>query len=112
MLEQYRQVGNRSAEARALGAIASSYNAIRQQQKAIEVFQAELNLWIALGDEKDEATALAHIGDVYRGWGFFDKAIHFYRDALKTSTDKLEQAAILNNLGLAYLRAPRQEKMG
>lgn len=110
LLAQYRQVGNRSAEARALGAIASSYNAIRQQQKAIEVFQAELNLWIALGDKKNEATTLAHIGDVYRGWGFFDKAIHFYRDALKTSTDKLEQAAILNNLGLAFFALRDKKK--
>jgi tetratricopeptide (TPR) repeat protein len=113
VLERSRQVGNREAEAHTLGAIASSYNALRQQQKAVEVFQAELNLWGALGDKKNEATTLAHIGDVYREWGFPDRAIHFYRDALKAnpdSTDKTEHAAVLNNLGLAYFALHDKKK--
>jgi tetratricopeptide (TPR) repeat protein len=113
VLERYRQVGNRDAEAHALGAIASSYNALRQQQKAVEIYQAELNLWRALGDKKNEATTLGHMGDVYRDWGFPDQAIHFYRDALKTaptSTSKTERAAILNNMGLAYFALHDKKK--
>ena len=110
VLEKYRQVGNREAEAHTLGAIASSYNALRQQQKAVEIYQAELNLWRALGEKKGEATTLAHIGDVYREWGFPDRATRFYRDALKVSPDKSEEAAIMNNLGLAYFALRDKKK--
>jgi tetratricopeptide (TPR) repeat protein len=113
VLERYRQSDNREAEAHILGAIASSYSALREQQKAVEVYQAELNLWRALGDKKNEATTLAHIGDVYREWSFPDQAIHFYRDALKTypaSTAKTELAAVFNNLGLAYFALHDKKK--
>jgi len=113
VLERYRKVGNREGEAHTLGAIASSYNALRQQQKAVEIFQAELNLWRALGDKKNEGTTLAHIGDVYREWGFPDQAIHFYRDALKAnpdSPDQKEKAAIFNNMGLAYFALHDKKK--
>ncbi|WP_348261121.1 tetratricopeptide repeat protein [Telmatobacter sp. DSM 110680] len=113
LLEEYRKTGDRPSEAHTLGAIASSYNALHQQQKAVQLFQAELNLWCALDDKKNEATTLAHLGDVYREWGFPDQAIHFYREALKTDPDpggKLEQAAIFNNLGLAYFALRDKKK--
>ena len=113
VLERCRQAGDRPSEAHALGAIASSYSALHQQQKAVEMFQAELNLWRALGDKKNEATTLAHLGDVYREWGFPDQAIHFYREALKTDTDpnsSVEQAAIFNNMGLAYFALRDKKK--
>jgi tetratricopeptide (TPR) repeat protein len=113
VLVQYRQVGNRQAEAHTLGAIASSYNALHQQQKAIEVFNSELAIWRVLGDKENEGTALAHIGDVYREWGFPDQAAHFYRDALKaysSTDDKSEEAAVLNNLGLTYFALHDKKK--
>ncbi len=105
VLEKYRKSGNREAEGHTLGAIAGSYRALHQQQKALELYQLALTIWRDIGDKDDEATTLAHIGDVYREWGFHEQAIHLYRDALKVypaSTDKSELAAVFNNLGLAY----------
>ena len=61
-----------------------AYNALHQQQRAVETFQSALDIWRELGDKNGEGTTLAHIGDVYREWGFPDQAIRFYRDALKS----------------------------
>jgi len=104
LLLQYRQTGNRQAEASVLGAIANSYNALHQQQKSIEELQSALAIWRELGNQKGEALTLAHIGDVYRGWGFPEQANRSYRDALAIypETDKSGHAATLNNLGLTY----------
>ena len=103
--ERYRAAGNRTAEAHAIGAIASSYNAMHQDQKAIETYQSALGIWRELGNKTGEGTTLAHIGDVYREWGFPEQAIRFYRDALKaypSTSDRPLIASVRNNLGLAY----------
>lgn len=113
ILQKARQAGDRQAEARILGALAGSYKALRQQQKALELYQSALSIWRALGDKANEASTLAHIGDVYREWGFPEQATHFYRDALKlygSTTGKAEEAAVLNNLGLAYFALHDKKK--
>ena len=113
VLDRYRREGNRQAEALTLGAIANSYRALHQHQKAAEILQSELAIWRKIGDKVDEATTLAHIGDVYREWGFPEQAALFYRDALKPhpgATDKSEEAAVLNNLGLAYFALDDRKK--
>jgi tetratricopeptide (TPR) repeat protein len=105
ILSDYRQVGNRPAEAHTLSALASAYSALHQQQKAVELYQSALAIWRELGNKEAEASTLAHIGDVYREWGFHDLAIHFYREALKLyqgNYNKAEEAAVFNNLGLIY----------
>jgi len=103
--DRYHQAGNRPAEAHTLSALATSYGSLRQQQKALELFQSALAIWRELVNKEDEASTLAHIGDVYREWGFPDQAVHFYRDALKyyqENPGKAEEAAVLNNLALSY----------
>ena len=45
LLEQTRKSGDRKAEANLLGAIANSYNALHQQQRAVETFQAARSIW-------------------------------------------------------------------
>lgn len=105
ILVHYRETGNRTAEAQTLGALASSYHALHQEQKAVESFQSALAIWRALGNKDSETGTLAHIGDVYRTWGFPGQAIRFYRDALKgypETSQKAEGAAVLNNLGLSF----------
>jgi tetratricopeptide (TPR) repeat protein len=104
LLAQTRKNGDRKAEANILGAIANSYNVLRQQQKAVEQFQATRAIWHELGDREHEATTVAHIGDVYREWGFPEQANRYYRDALGIYpvTDKAGRGATLNNLSLTY----------
>lgn len=113
VLNHDRVTGNRPDEAHVLGAMASCYNALHQQQKAVETYQSELDIWRELGDKEGEGTTRAHIGDVYREWGFPDQAIHFYRDVLKiypNSADNAIVAAVLNNLGLAYFALHDKKK--
>jgi tetratricopeptide (TPR) repeat protein len=105
LLDQNRQSKNRQAEAHTLGALATAYGELRQQQKAVETFQAALAIWKELGNNAAEASTLAHIGDTYRDWGFPQQSLPYYRDALKlypTTNQKTEEAAVINNLGLAY----------
>jgi len=104
LLEQTRKSGDRKAEANLLGAIANSYNALHQQQRAVETFQAARSIWHDVGDTVHEATTVAHIGDVYRVWGFPEQANRYYREALTSypADDKSGRGATLNNLGLTY----------
>lgn len=106
ILDQYRKIGNREAEAQTLCALANAYNALHQQQKAVEDFQSALAIWRELGNKDGEAATLAYIGNVYRTWGFQQPAIQSYRDALKiypATHRRAEEAAVLNYLGLSSL---------
>ncbi|MGA8089736.1 MAG: tetratricopeptide repeat protein [Terracidiphilus sp.] len=113
ILDQYRRMGNREAEAETLCALANSYDALHQQQKAVEDYQLALAIWRELGNKDGEAATLAHIGDVYRAWGFAPQAIRFYHDALKVypaTHKKAEEAAVLNNLGLSFFLTGDKKK--
>ena len=112
LLAQTRAKGDRKAEANVLGAIANTYNALRQQQRAVEQFQAARTIWHELGDSEHEATTVAHTGDVYRDWGFPELANRHYRDALNLypATDKAGRGATLNNLGLTYFFLNNRKK--
>lgn len=113
VLDQHRRSGNREAEAATLCAIGNSYNALGQQQRAVETFQLALTIYRETANKKGEANALSHIGDVYRGWGFPEQAIHFYRDALQlygSVGNSQEKAIALNNLGVAYLSLRNKKK--
>ncbi|WP_109488338.1 tetratricopeptide repeat protein [Occallatibacter savannae] len=112
LLEQTRAKGDRKAEANLLGAIANSYNGLQQQQKAIETFETARVIWHEMGDSEHEATTVAHIGDVYRTWGFPEQANRYYRDALSLYpiTDKAGRGATLNNLSLTYFSLNNRKK--
>jgi len=112
LLEQTRKSGDRKAEANLLGAIANSYNALHQQQRAVEKFQAARAIWREVGDSEHEASTIAHIGDVYRGWGFPELANRYYRDALNLYpiADKAGRGATLNNLSLTYFSLNNRKK--
>ncbi len=112
VLEQCRKAGDHGAEANTLSAIGNSYRALRQQQRAIENFQAALALWRQLSSKEHEAATLAHIGDVYREWGFPEQANRYYRDALVTypPNDKADRGATLNNLSLTYFSLNNRKK--
>jgi tetratricopeptide (TPR) repeat protein len=112
LLAQTRRTGDRKAEANLLGAIANSYKALGQQQRAIEQFQAARAIWHEIGDRGHEATTVAHVGDVYREWGFPEQANRSYHDALSLylPTDKAGRGATLNNLGLTYFSLNDRKK--
>ena len=112
LLEQTRTNHDSGAEANTLAAIANSYSALHQQQMAVESFQAALLIWRQLGNREHEASTLAHIGDVYREWGFPEQANRHYRDALMLypATDKAGRGATLNNLSLTYFSLNNRKK--
>jgi tetratricopeptide (TPR) repeat protein len=112
VLQQSRTSGDRKGEANTLSAIANSYNSLHQQQRAIEQFQAAGEIWRQLGDKDHQATTLAHIGDVYRLWGFPELANRYYRDALLNypDEDKAGRGATLNNLSLTYFSLNNRKK--
>lgn len=112
LLEQTRANHDRGAEANTLAAIANSYRALHQQQRAVENFQAALAIWRRLANTEHEASTLAHIGDVYREWGFPEQANRYYREALPLfpATDKAGRGATLNNLSLTWFSLNNRKK--
>lgn len=114
VLDQYRRSGDRIGEAGTLSAIANSYNALGQQQRAIEQFQLALAIFReSNGHVEDEARTLSHIGDVYREWGFPEQSVRFYRDSLAIYAhinDTVGKSVALNNLGVAYLSLRDKKK--
>ena len=113
LLGQYRKSGNRDGEANILCALGNSYNAMGQQQKAIEQFQLAADIYRSTGDHKGEGNALSHLGGTYRNWGFPDLGIRFFHqslDAFSHTDDKHGRAVALNNLGVTYLMLKNKRK--
>ena len=113
VLDRYRKSGNRMGEAGTLCALANSYDAMNQQQKAIEHLQLALAIFREKATRQDEARTLSRIGDVYRAWGFPDQAARFYRDSLvvfSQTDDSQGRAVAFNNLGVAYLALGNKKK--
>jgi tetratricopeptide (TPR) repeat protein len=112
LLQHDRQSGYRQAEANILAAMSVSHAALHQPERAIKDLQDALVIWRELGNIQGQALTTAHIGDLYRRWGFPETANRFYRDALNLypRKDSGERATTLNNLGLGYFALRDKKK--
>ena len=90
----YRVSGDGKLEAAALLQIGTCYGALGQMQKAIDQYKDALSIWQQLKDSPGEASAPAHIGDVYRLWGFPDRALPFYEESLPSTSLRMILPAV------------------
>jgi tetratricopeptide (TPR) repeat protein len=105
-LDIYKLRDNSKGVATALTEISMCYEGFGQSQTALDYLEQALLKWRQIGDRDYEASTLGREGDVYRAWGFPDLAIRRYRQALRLfliAGDRSGTAAVLNNIGLAYL---------
>jgi CHAT domain-containing protein/Tfp pilus assembly protein PilF len=113
-LELLPAVNDRPFAAATLGHIGTVHYLLGERQKALEVFQQQLQLWRAEKDRQREiAETLHNIGLVYGSMGMAAKAIEFYEEALvlrRAAGDRAGLATTLDNLGLAHLQAGEIQK--
>ena len=112
-LKLYREVGDRSQEARTLNKIGLVYSKLGEKQKALEYYSQSLPLSRAVGDRSGEASTLNNIGLVYSELGEKQKALEYYSQSLPLSRavgDRSGEARTLNNIGLVYSELGEKQK--
>ena len=112
-LKLYREVGDRSQEARTLNKIGLVYSKLGEKQKALEYYSQSLPLSRAVGDRSGEASTLNNIGLVYSELGEKQKALEYYSQSLPLSHavgDRSQEARTLNNIGFVYSELGDKQK--
>jgi len=109
----WRAVGDKEWEAITLNSIGGIYDALGEQQKALEYYNQSLPLFRAIGDKEWEAITLNSIGSVYDALGEQQKALEYYNQSLPFSRalgDKTWEALNLNGIGGIYDALGEQQK--
>ncbi|QLE55892.1 tetratricopeptide repeat protein [Nostoc sp. TCL26-01] len=104
-LEIARKIGDRHAEAVALGNLGITYNLLGQHQQVIEFNLQSLDIAREMSDRQREAISLGGLGTAYYWLGEYQKAIEFREQRLKIAReigDRQEEAISLGGLGAAY----------
>jgi tetratricopeptide (TPR) repeat protein len=100
-----REIGDKHGEATALGNLSSTYNFIREHEKAIEFSKQALKIQKYINDRKGEARSMGCLGNSYFLLGQPQSAIDYHRHHLSISSeisDKYGEATALGNLGNVY----------
>jgi CHAT domain-containing protein/Tfp pilus assembly protein PilF len=109
-----KSLNDRSGQAMALGGIGTASYRLGERQRALDVFQQQLQIWRATGaHQREVAEAVHNIGVVYDSMGFAQKAIHFYQEALplrRAAGDRAGLAITLDSLGLSYISTGELQK--
>lgn len=74
-------------------------------RRSIQKYEEALSIFRNLGDRKEEASTLNHIGGVYRALNEIQKALDYYNQALslvRATGDRDEEASSLNHIGAVY----------
>ena len=85
--------------------MAHTYSHIGQPDKALTLYEKELIMVRAVGDQVGEAKILASIAKVFQFTGKMDKALSLYEEVLPTLHkvgDEASEATTLNNTGMVY----------
>lgn len=104
-LPLWRKAADRYDEAGTLTLIGRIYDALGEQQRALDYFNQTLPLWREIRDRSNEANAFGFIGKIYDALGEKQKALDYYNRALpllREVKDAGSEAAMLTNIGLIY----------
>lgn len=110
--EKYRRLEDRTGEASTLTEIGSIYLERRRWLEAMPFLKQAVPLWRGI-DRSHEAVTLGKVAEVFRGLGDMDEAVKFDERALSIFIelgDKPEQAAVLNNIGMAKSTGAHRDK--
>jgi CHAT domain-containing protein len=109
----YREIGDREAEAEALGRLGDTYRLDKLFEQAINFYRQFVAVREQIGDTEKEAWAWARLGNTYVEAGQYKQGIESFQAALTLQTergDRLGQAQVLSFLGWAYLSAGQEEQ--
>lgn len=96
-----REIGDREAEADALGNLGNVYDVLGWYDLAVKSHERALEI----GNKQGEAASLGNLGNAYHSLGQYQQAIKFHQQALEIAQqtgDGQVEANALGNLGRAY----------
>ena len=105
-----RSVKDEAAELTSLGTL---HRQAGETQKALDLFNQELQLWRRVGSHNGEALTLNDIGRVYADLGQDQKALDYYNQALplwRDAHNRRGEALTLNNMGKTYADMGQEQK--
>jgi tetratricopeptide (TPR) repeat protein len=76
-----------------------------QYDKALEYYQASLEIERSLGNKEGIASSLNNIGSIYKSWGQYDKALEYQQASLEIERSLGDEDGIdssLSNIGRIY----------
>jgi CHAT domain-containing protein/Tfp pilus assembly protein PilF len=109
----YRELGDRTGEAKSLLGIGFISNAVGANLNAAESFKRALALFRETGDENNEASVLSNLGALYSDIGDPEKGLDFLNQALRMRREqgkKSDVAIVLNNIGNIHDAAGENQK--
>ncbi|OPF14932.1 hypothetical protein B1L04_20290 [Microcystis aeruginosa KW] len=98
-------IENQAVEAEQLYQESGKQFYLGRTQKALEMLEQALYLYIKIGNRTREGETLTNIGFVYGSISQYRKALEFYQRALVISREvgnRLGESTTLNNIGFAY----------
>ncbi|MEA5476749.1 CHAT domain-containing protein [Pseudanabaena galeata UHCC 0370] len=102
----FKAIGTRIGESKALSNLGIAYYSLGQYQKAIDYLQQSLAIFRQNNDFNGELSSLNNLGNTYLILGQYQKAIENFQQSIKISkqlNDRKGEAISLSNLGNAYL---------
>ena len=100
-----KQIGDLTAESKALGNLGSVYHFLGYYSKSIECYQQQLNIAKDMQDLKGEGYALGGLGNNYYSLGKYSRAIENYLEQLRITREIQDiqgEGVTLGNLGTTY----------
>jgi tetratricopeptide (TPR) repeat protein len=110
-IEASRRLGDRAAEAAALGELGITYQDLNEAGPAIENLKQRLTLTRELGDRAGEGKTLGHLGCIYVDLGQFGRALDQFERALPIARevgDRCGETIVGHNMAEAYWRLGRR----
>jgi CHAT domain-containing protein/Tfp pilus assembly protein PilF len=104
-LLMFREVKDRTGEARTLNNLSNVYWSIGNNAEARQAAEASLKIFQELRMKDEEARALGALGNVHLSTGTYGEALRAFEAALKVFRElrtKAEEATALNNIGGVY----------
>jgi tetratricopeptide (TPR) repeat protein len=106
----FRQTGDRTGQARALGNLGSNYFYQGRYEQATSLYEQALNIYRETGDRAGETTALGNLGMVEERQGRYEEAARHQQQSLalaRETGDSTGESCALVNLGVVSLRQGR-----
>jgi CHAT domain-containing protein/Flp pilus assembly protein TadD len=109
----HRELGNRSAEARALRDAGAGFAGLGRYDRAIGNYEQALAIFREIKDRPGEGSTLGWLGGSNLLLGRYERAIYYYQQALAIAREvpnSTAEATALNNIGSCYSYLGQGEK--
>ncbi len=111
-IEQWKALGETEQQAWAIRAMGFAVRGLGEDDKALEIFQRALPLWIQAGDRRSEAFTYLIVASTHKKYKRFQQALDWNFKALEVwrkEDDIYEITATLSNISSLYMMDGQQD---